>query len=100
MWSLDKRITDELMNLTQWLQKNLAFQMGVFKEKDYWMIRIKLFKKCHPEINGISFYFFNGILQECLEWMDSRHRYRIKMIPDSIDDLFSYTIAISYLPID
>ncbi len=100
MWSLEKRITNELEKLTQWLQKNLACQIGMEKENENWIIRMNLFDKCHPEINKISFYFFNGILQECLEWMDSRHRYRIEMLSDSRDDHSSYSISIRYQPID
>lgn len=100
MRSLEKRITNELEKLTQWLQKNLACQMGMEKENENWIIRMNLFEKCHPEINTTSFYFFNGILQECLEWMDSRHRYRIEMISNPIDDHSSYSISISYQSID
>jgi len=100
MWPLEKQISDELINLTQWLQNNLACQMEVSRQKEYWLITIKLSKRCHPEIKMISFYFFNGILRECLEWMDSRHRYKIFVSPDSIDLLTSYTMVISYLPIE
>ena len=100
MWPLDKRIMNELENLTHWLQKNLACQLRMAKENKNWIIRMNLFEKCHPEINKISFYFFNGILQECLEWMDSRHRYKIETYSDPIDDHSSYSISISYQPID
>ena len=100
MRPLDKRITNELENLTQWLQKNLTCQIGMEKENENWIIRMNLFEKCHPEINKISFYFFNGILRESLEWMDSRHRYRIKMLSNPIDDHSSYRISINYQPID
>ena len=100
MQPLDKWIGNELENLTQWLQKNLACQIGMDKENENWVIRMNLFEKCHPEINKIYFYFFNGILQDCLEWMDSRHRYRIEMFSNSKDDHSSYGISISYQPID
>jgi len=100
MQPLDKRITDELENLIQWLQKNLACQIGMEKEKENWIVRLKLIENYHPEINKISFYFFNGILQECLEWMDSRHRYKIVLLSDSTDDQSSYGISIGYQLID
>jgi hypothetical protein len=100
MQSLDNRISNELEVLTQCLQKNMACQIGMEKENKNWIIRMNLFEKYHPEINKISFYFFNGILQECLEWMDSRHRYRIEMLFNPIDDHDSYRISISYQSID
>jgi len=100
MRPLEERIMNELVNLTQWLQKNLACQIGMEKEKEDWIIRMKLFEKCHPEINMISFYFFNGILQECLEWMDSRHSYKIEMLSDLMGSLSSYSISICYQSIN
>jgi hypothetical protein len=94
--SLDKRISNELEALTQWISKNMACQIDMAKENKNWMIRISLFEKYLLEINMISFYFLNGILQECLEWMDNRHKFKIEMQINPIDDYRTYSISISH----
>jgi hypothetical protein len=94
------RITSQLENLSRWLQDNMACQIVMENGKGNWILKVKLLELYSSEMVKNCFYFFNGILQECLEWMDNRNRYRIEMHSDSIEDFNSFRITIRNQIID
>jgi hypothetical protein len=95
MQLLEVQINNELKKDTSWLQKNLGYQMDVKKQKGNWMIIVDYPVERSPEINNASFFFLRGFFQECLEWMDNRHRYVISFVSDPIRNNISYSISIS-----
>jgi hypothetical protein len=99
MQLLEDQINNELEKETHWLQKNLVCQFRVKKQKSNWIIKVNLSVEYPPEINNTSYFFLKGFLQECLEWMDSRHRYVISMLSDTVDN-DSYSISIGSQLID
>jgi hypothetical protein len=100
MLPLEKRINNELRSLTQWLQMHQTCKFRMEKENENWIITMNYPEECQSEMNNPSCYFFNGILQESLEWIDSHRRYRVEMHSDSVNDYRSYGFSISYHSID
>ncbi len=96
MLSLDKRIKNELEKLTQWLQMNSFCKFQMEKKNENWIITMNYPEECHSEMNDPGLYFYSGILQESLEWMDCHQQY--KVITNSINknDHRSYEFSISY----
>lgn len=99
MLLLEDQINNELEKETHWLQKNLVCQLHVKKQKDNWIIKVNHSEESPQEINNAILFFLKGLLQECLEWMDSRHRYVMSMLSDPVDNN-SYSISISSQLID
>ncbi len=96
MLSLDRRINNNLTKLIQWLQMNLACKFRMEMENENWIITMNYPEECLLEGNNPGHYFFIGIFQECLEWMDGHQRYKVEMPPDSKNDHRSYRFFISY----
>jgi len=99
MQLLDDQIRGELEKDTNWLQENLNCQIHVKKQESNWIIFVNHPLEYPPEINKASFYFLKGFLQECLEWIDSRHRFVISYLPDPVHKN-SHRISISSQLID
>lgn len=96
MLPLEKRINNELEKITQWLQMNLVCKFRMEKENENWIIVVHYPEECQLKMESPTPYFFNGILQESLEWMDNHQRFRVVMHSDSKNDHRSYNFSISH----
>jgi hypothetical protein len=96
MQPLHKRLNSELTKLLEWMQLNTSCQYQVVSEDNKRVIHLTFKERFEKEIRTTIFYFYRGVIEACLDWVENLYRYRIELVSDLLDDQRTLSISVGY----